>query len=121
MLTRAEIISLRAYPVDNGIVNDITGETGFNNFTYSATSYITDTNPTTEPTTEPTQPTQPTTEPTDPTQPTTPPTDQLTVNAKSNFFTNTTKTFDKNTDTVTVYYKPQLIKSYGQSSLDSHL
>ena len=94
-----------AYPVDNGIVNDITGETGFNNFTYSATSYITDTNPTTEPTTEPTQPTQPTTEPTDPTQPTTPPTDQLTVNAKSNFFTNTTKTFDKNTDTVTVYYK----------------
>ena len=96
---------IEAYPVDNGIVNDITGETGFNNFTYSATSYIADTNPTTEPTTEPTQPTQPTTEPTDPTQPTTPPTDQLTVNAKSNFFTSTTKTFDENTDTVTVYYK----------------
>ena len=65
------------YLVQNGVVNDVTSTAGFADTEYSTRiAFATEKG-----------------------------TGELTVNAKSNFFTGTATTVDKDTDTVTVYYK----------------
>lgn len=81
----------------NGVNVDLSNVQGFTNSKFNcSTKIIADQTATTAPTTRPTEPT---------TQPTTQPvSDKLKVNATSNFFKTATKTYDKNTNQLTISY-----------------
>ena len=80
------------YLLQNGVVNDVTSIAGFEDTEYSTRVAFAST------------------------QSTTPPVeDDITVNAKSNFFTTASTTVDKDTDTVTVYYKLKSSKEMAKS------